>query len=287
MSRVSPLRVAAATGLAVGAAAVGVAFPALALAEDPLPAVTVTPANVAAGSAFTVSGTECLQLGKDNIGQVMAYVTTDVATVRAATEVAEDGTWSVSLTFPAGTPDGTHKISAECDVYFVTTPYPAASVTVGAAPAATTAPAKAVVTVKGGVTSVTAAPGQSLTPDTPAAPGQRFALTLPSFAPNEKTTWVLHSTPRKLGTFTADASGTLSASLTIPAGVEAGNHELRVTRADGSVVTYPIRIAAAGESLAYTGADVTVPLVAGGALLAAGTGILFAARRRSAGASKA
>jgi LPXTG-motif cell wall-anchored protein len=286
MSRVSPLRAVTATGLAAGVAALGLAFPSVALAELDLPAVSV-PANVAAGTAFTVSGTGCVQLGKDYIGSVIAYVITDVPGMEAVTEVPEDGNWSVSLTFPAGT-TGAHQLTAVCDDYFEPSPYPTATVTVGSAPTATTTPAKAVVTVKGGVTSVTAAPGQSLTPDTPATPGQRFALTLPSFAPNEKTTWVLHSTPRTLGTFTADASGTLSASLTIPAGVEAGDHELHVTRADGSVVKYPIRIAAAaGKRLADTGADVTVPLVAGGTLLLAGAGMLFAARRRSAGASQA
>jgi LPXTG-motif cell wall-anchored protein len=286
MSRVSPLRAVTATGLAAGVAALGLAFPSVALAELDLPAVSV-PANVAAGTAFTVSGTGCVQLGKDYIGSVTAYVITDVPGMEAVTEVPEDGNWSVSLTFPAGT-TGAHQLTAVCDDYFEPSPYPTATVTVGSAPTATTTPAKAVVTVKGGVTSVTAAPGQSLTPDTPATPGQRFALTLPSFAPNEKTTWVLHSTPRTLGTFTADASGTLSASLTIPAGVEAGDHELHVTRADGSVVKYPIRIAAAaGKRLADTGADVTVPLVAGGTLLLAGAGMLFAARRRSAGAPQA
>jgi LPXTG-motif cell wall-anchored protein len=285
MSRVSPLRAVTATGLAAGVAALGLAFPSVAQAELDLPPVSV-PANVAAGTAFTVSGTDCVQLGKDYVGTVIAYVITDVPGVEAVTDVPEDGKWSVSLTFPAGT-TGAHELTAVCDDYFEQSPYPTATVTVGSAPTATTTPAKAVVTVKGGVTSVTAAPGQSLTPDTPATPGQRFALTLPSFAPNEKTTWVLHSTPRKLGTFTADASGTLTAALTIPAGVEAGDHELHVTRADGSVVKYPIRIAAVGKRLADTGADVTVPLVAGGALLLAGAGMLFAARRRSAGAPQA
>ena len=147
---------------------------------------------------------------------------------------------------------------------------------------------QAVVAVEGSVTTVTAAPGQSLTPAKPAVPGQKFELNLTSYAPGEATTWVLHSTPRPLGTFTADASGILSAALTIPQGVEAGaDHELHVTRADGSVVIYPIRIAAAEKSLAYTGTDVTVPLVLDGSLVVAGAGVLVAARRRSAGATQA
>jgi virulence-associated protein VagC len=282
MSRLSPLRAATATGAAVGAAAVSLMFPALAQAQE-LPAVAVSASSVAAGTAFTVSGTECVQLGKDYIGTVMAYVTTDLDAVHAATEVAQDGKWSVSLTFPAGTAAGAHKVTAICDDYFDQTPYPAASVTVLGEQAKT----QAVVTVKGSVTTVTAAPDQSLTPAKPAAPGQKFELNLTSYAPGEDTTWVLHSTPRPLGTFTADASGTLSAALTIPQGVEAGDHELHVTRADGSVVIYPIRIAAAERSLAYTGTDVTVPLVLGGTLVVVGAGVLVAARRRSAGATQA
>ena len=91
MSRVSPLRAVTATGLAAGVAALGLAFPSVALAELDLPAVSVL-ANVAAGTAFTVSGTGCVQLGKDYIGSVIAYVITDVPGMEAVTEVPRTGT---------------------------------------------------------------------------------------------------------------------------------------------------------------------------------------------------
>ncbi|MGY1857399.1 LPXTG cell wall anchor domain-containing protein [Modestobacter sp. SYSU DS0290] len=286
MSRVSPFRIATATGLAVGAAVVGVALPSVALAEEALPALSLSTSNVAAGTAFTVSGTECIQMGKDPVGTVLAYAGTDVQGMEeAAVEVAEDGTWTASLTFPAGTAAGTYAVYGACDTYWEVTDYPVASVTVGsAAPAA--APAKAQVSVANGVTTVTAAPGQSLTPEKAFTPGQKLRLNLTGYTPGELTAWTLHSTPRDLGDHTADGTGTLSAALTLPTDVEAGEHELWVTRADGTVLKYPVTIAAAGPQLAYTGADVTVPLVLGGVLVLAGAGALVATRRhRGTGAA--
>ncbi|SOD92905.1 LPXTG-motif cell wall anchor domain-containing protein [Blastococcus haudaquaticus] len=72
----------------------------------------------------------------------------------------------------------------------------------------------------------------------------------------------------------------------MPAGAPAGAHTLKVTRADGSVVSYPVTVAAGGKQLASTGADVTAPLVGGLALVLVGAGAMVVARRRSGAAAQ-
>ncbi|WP_235003075.1 LPXTG cell wall anchor domain-containing protein [Blastococcus haudaquaticus] len=59
-----------------------------------------------------------------------------------------------------------------------------------------------------------------------------------------------------------------------------------MTRADGSVVSYPVTVAAGGKQLASTGADVTAPLVGGLALVLVGAGAMVVARRRSGAAAQ-
>jgi LPXTG-motif cell wall-anchored protein len=100
----------------------------------------------------------------------------------------------------------------------------------------------------------------------------------------------MHSTPVTLGTFTADAQGVLTVEFTLPAGAPAGAHTLAYDGHLGShyeqaiTVGKPALATASDGSLAYTGADVTVPLVAGAGLVLLGGVTVVATRRRKAAA---
>jgi hypothetical protein len=290
MSRPSPRRVAAATGFTLAAAAAGLvitapAAPAATITNPTAP--TVSPSTVALDQPFTVSGSGCTA---DHGGLAPSVVISSPDTeLLDGTMVKSDGTWVLKETLHGVAP-GTYRLQVVCDDYKGEKAYPVVTVTLpgpgGTTAAPTTAPAStATVTTKNGVTTVTAAPGQSLTPTRAAAPGQKFQLNLVGFRGGEVTTWTLHSTPRALGTHTADASGTLVTPLTIPTGVAAGSHELWVTRADGTVVKYPVQVG--DPELAYTGADVAVPLTLGLSLLGVGGAMVVATRRRNAAAGQA
>jgi LPXTG-motif cell wall-anchored protein len=274
MSRASLSRLAAGSLLGVVLTGAALVTAPAALAAD-LPAITPSAVTITPGQSFSLSGTGCVM--KDG-GYADVYVAAP-STFEGAVVAKADGSWTMDVGTYAMLQPGTVQLEITCGFYGEQYAYPPVTVNVAAA----SVPSKASVTVKAGVTHVTAAPGQSLTPEKPFVPGQKLQLTFPGYTAGEKTTWVLHSTPRKLGTYFADGSGSLATALTIPSGVEAGDHELRVTRADGSVVTYPIRIAA-GKKLADTGADVGWSLTLGVALVVAGAGALVVSRRRSAGA---
>jgi LPXTG-motif cell wall-anchored protein len=310
MPSLFPRRVATATGLTFATAAVGMVLAApAALAADALPAVSM-PASVAAGTAFTVSGAECIQYGKDVHGVTTVYVVSDVPGVEDAVEVAEDGSWSVSLTFPAGTPAGPHEVETVCDTYWDVTPYPFTTIDVTTAGTPSSAPVTSgpstpngtgLATTGGEVGAVLGVaantPGTesvttSKTTGATSAPGQKVVKIIGGFQPFEVVTLVMHSTPTTIGTFTADANGVVTAEFTLPAGTPAGTHTLvfdgTVTHFEETLtVTASGTTAAASGDLAYTGASVTVPLVLGGALVLAGGGALLASRRRTTGASQA
>jgi LPXTG-motif cell wall-anchored protein len=292
-------------------------------------APVVAPGSVVAEEVFTVSGTECPKSDVPHNPNIVMVGIDDGSEygLGNGTFPEADGTWSVELAFEAGTAPKAYDIHAACVDYLGfygvegATPttdieYPVATVTLldpaaepstpstpstptTSTPATTEAPTPAptgttsgtatVTTDAKGVVTVTAAPGQSLSPSAPVEVGEKQILRLTGYTPGEEVTLVLHSTPRRLGTATADASGVVTFAFTAPSGTEAGDHHVKVTRADGSVVSYPIRIAAASsasssDELAYTGADVTAPLVAGTGLVLLGGATVFAARRRKAAA---
>ena len=109
----------------------------------------------------------------------------------------------------------------------------------------------------------------------------------------------IYSTPQVLTTVVADGAGNFTATVTVPAGLAAGSHTLVASGigSDGALryVTLPVTVTAAGSAaitagsaitagprLADTGADVTVPAIAGLAAVALGAGLIVAGRRRSA-----
>jgi LPXTG-motif cell wall-anchored protein len=78
--------------------------------------------------------------------------------------------------------------------------------------------------------------------------------------------------------------------VTVPAGLSAGNHTLVASGVDANgvarYVTLPVTVTGAGTaSLAYTGADVTLPAIGGLVAVAVGGGLILASRRRSATAA--
>ncbi|MGY1803036.1 LPXTG cell wall anchor domain-containing protein [Blastococcus sp. SYSU D00922] len=147
-----------------------------------------------------------------------------------------------------------------------TTPAPASSTPV---PAPATVPAGngPLGTPQGAVTSV--------------APGQKLTLTGSGYAPNSAVELYVYSTPQRIGSVTADASGRFSVVVTLPTGLVAGKHSLVATGLDANGAPRFLRMdVTLGKRLAATGADVVVPAVAGVAALALGGGLIALARRR-------
>ncbi|WP_166533513.1 hypothetical protein [Blastococcus xanthinilyticus] len=126
---------------------------------------------------------------------------------------------------------------------------------------------------------------------TRAEAGEQLVVIGTGFQPNSQVAIVVYSEPRLLGTATTDANGDFRATVTVPADLAAGRHSLvasgfapdgteRFLRLD---VTVAAASAPGGPTLAYTGADIAVPVGAGLATLTAGGALLLVARRRSAG----
>ena len=96
----------------------------------------------------------------------------------------------------------------------------------------------------------------------------------------------MRSTPVELGTFTADASGTVTANVTIPASAETGSHTLTLSGPVTGDQVLRFRLWAQRDDVAEPaseGTGLTMPLALGGAglvLLAVGGLVLY--RRRAA-----
>jgi hypothetical protein len=321
MSRLSRSRVAVATGLTLGTATAGLLFAPAAFAAGTPEAVeadasgTVSaPANVVVGEKFTVTGTDCRYHsdGADTQNAPVAILATD-----SESENYEDvvfyadpnpaGDWSTEILFPAGTPTGAHEVSVQCnksyngETLFRTEYYQVVTVNV-TAPAAntgTTTPAPSGTAAPSSSAAAEFTPGA--TPNTPgtgsvtsskttkgnaAAPGQQVVKMVKGFKDGEKVKLVLHSDPITLGTF-SEVDGVVTATFTIPANAPLGNHTLVYEGDQGTHFEEPLAITKDGKALAYTGADIKMPLIGGTVLLAAGAGALFVGRRRRTGAAQA
>lgn len=128
--------------------------------------------------------------------------------------------------------------------------------------------------------------------DTTVAPGQPITISGCCFV-GDVTIDIL-STPRRLGTATADANGVFTATVTIPTDIAPGEHTITATgqNADGSgtlVLRFPITILGAGAAdgvrtgtgaLPRTGADAFPLAQAGLALVLVGAGAVFSVRNR-------
>jgi hypothetical protein len=295
MSRLSRSRVAVATGLTLGTATAGLLFSPAAFAAE-TPGYTVSPSTtLAPGAEFTLSGTGCFQADDTDEPAGVGFVPDVEEPGWGDGDLAnEDGTWKLTEYAPEEL--GSYTYVLYCDQYTDGFDYNKLTITVTAdgkpVPAATTpaptstAPAEFKPGAKPntpGIASTTTAK----TTGNAAAPGQKVVKVLKGFKPFEKVTLVLHSTPVELGTFTADANGVVTAEFTIPAGTPLGNHTLAYTGDKGSYFEDPLTLTKDGKALAYTGADVKLPLIGGTVLLAAGAGALVVGRRRRTGAAQA
>ncbi|SDE16991.1 hypothetical protein SAMN05660485_00031 [Blastococcus fimeti] len=296
MSQFSPRRAVTAAGLALGTAALGVALAPAAMAA---PAVTVSQSTVAPGATYTVSGTECVSQDADYDAMGVVFLAVGAQSADAE-EAAANGTWTMTQTAP--TEAGTYTFAAVCDWYTDGFDYDDFTITVAAPstpskPSAAPAPAPAAAPVAAGTPRGAAAITAGVaSPDTGAATGDRAPLgekvvkVLTGFKPFEVVTVTLNSTPTRVGSFTADASGTVRIEFTVPAGTPVGDHTLVYEGDKGTYFQESFAVAAAttgSARLASTGASVALPLSLGLGALAAGGGLVFAARRRSAGAVQA
>ncbi|SFO58437.1 hypothetical protein SAMN05660359_04517 [Geodermatophilus obscurus] len=311
MSRVSPFRLCAAAGLAVGTAAVGLAMAPAALAAEPLPELE-GPDTAVIGEPFQLTGTGCDATvdGKPAAVYVDYYTAAgwddpDGLPVFSLAGAPADGAWTALAEFTPAAEPGDYVAVATCEPYSgseAPLAYPdftfsleAAPTTPPVAPPDAPAPGPGVLTT-GDIRGVAANTPGVASPDTGAATGdrsvagQKVVKILTGFQPYEVVTVTLHSTPTRLGTFTADASGTVRIEFTVPAGTPVGDHTLVYEGDQGTYFQESFTVAAAASAtgtdgdLAYTGASVALPLGLGAGALALGGGLVFLTRRRAAGA---
>jgi hypothetical protein len=310
MSRVSPLRLCSTAGLTLGVAAAGLAFAPAALAnpvETPLPPIE-GPATAKIGEEIILTGEGCEATHADEKSPANIYV--QVLTAASVEEdpdaavpvldpivgeVNPDGAWSVGLEFYDDAPLGGYVVWATCEPYTGSKyplNYPEFEFTLKAAPvtetpaAQTVAPTGKVRGVSANTAGVASPDGGAATGDT-ASPGKKVVKILTGFKPHEVVTVTLHSAPQTVGTFHADASGTVRVEFTVPAGTPAGAHTLVYEGNMGTYFQETLTVAAAagsGDNLAYTGASVAMPLGLGAGALALGGGLVFMTRRRNAAA---
>ncbi len=325
MSRVSPLRLRTAAGIAVGTAAavVGLGAGTASAEVSELPTPVLSPSTVTLGGDPTVlvSGSACSEAPGDEEAFVYAYIEFGPGLGEGnGMQAHDEGTWTFDLSIPDGVEPGVYPVQAVCDLYEYEVDYPLVHVTVVAPSTADPSPVSSAPTSSTATTSSTSTSSTSTTSSAPrstaatgqirgtsantpgvaspdtgratgdsTAPGRKVVKVLTGFRPGEVVTVTLHSTPRTMGTFTADANGTVTVEFTVPAGTPTGDHTLVY---EGDMGTYfqeafAVTAGAASPSLAYTGASVALPLGLGAGALALGGGLVVAARRRSSAAAEA
>ena len=110
------------------------------------------------------------------------------------------------------------------------------------------------------------------------------------YLPGSTVTVLIYSSPQVLTTVVADPSGNFTVTVTVPAGLAAGQHTLVASGVDtlgnDRFTTLAVTVSAAGTaSLAYTGADVGLPAIGGLAAVALGAGLIVVRRRAAASAA--
>lgn len=111
-----------------------------------------------------------------------------------------------------------------------------------------------------------------------AAPGQRVTVTVGADAAGARAEVWMYSVPVRLAAGTLSATGALT--VTVPVDAPLGAHRIAVYAADGTLLGWAdLRVTAAGEGLAATGADLPVAATAL-ALMLLTTGVLALRRRK-------
>lgn len=131
-------------------------------------------------------------------------------------------------------------------------------------------------------------PGVECTPvtltDTVVAPGETLTVTVTGFGAGTDVTFAFPTVPVSLGSFTTDASGSLTASLRIPSSLDAGTYVLTASgvAADGSarILSSTLTVTDAGSDLPLTGFEIGAASVLGVGLLGAGTLAVASGRKR-------
>ena len=120
-------------------------------------------------------------------------------------------------------------------------------------------------------------------------PGADFVVTSTGWQVNTPVNAYLRSDPVFLGSVTANSVGTVTASLTIPAGTPAGDHHVELQGTDPSgnarVLSYAVTVdsgiaGSTPDALSFTGSTALPLVVAGSALTALGVTTLRFRRRR-------
>lgn len=118
---------------------------------------------------------------------------------------------------------------------------------------------------------------------TSARPGDSITVTGSGFGAGETVQVWIHSTPQLLVARVADASGTISAAVTIPSDTPVGAHSIRAvgltSDLEASAALKVVAVAGGGGALGATGFS-PIMAVVGGLLLALGAGVYLVARRR-------
>jgi hypothetical protein len=133
-----------------------------------------------------------------------------------------------------------------------------------------------------------------------AAPGEPVDVVRTNLAPDAPVNIELHSRPTPLGTYRADASGTVHARINIPASTPTGNHTLTISDGDpsdratikvfvvsasptdGGITSGAAGGPAAGPDVATTGTDIQTQAEIAVMMLALGVAIQLWARRSNA-----
>jgi hypothetical protein len=301
MTRLSRSRVAVTTSLALGTSVLGMALAPAAFAADLGP--VEGPATAVVGESITLTGTGCDAALEDEPATVYVdfYTAADYADPEGlptffVDSEPVDGAWTAEAVVPSDTTPGAYVADVTCEPYagasvlfydefYVTFEAAAVTATPTTPPASTAAPTGAIRGASANTPGITSSTKGSTAAVATAAPGTQITKILKGFKPGEKVTVVLHSTPTVLGTFTADANGVVTATFTVPAGTPVGSHTLVFEGNQGSyfqeAFTVTAVTTASSSGLAYTGADVAVPLALGAGLLALGGGALVVSRRRT------
>jgi hypothetical protein len=138
--------------------------------------------------------------------------------------------------------------------------------------------------------SVPASDGALAVPSGPGATGnvvkgQKVKLHGTGYQPNSLISVLVYSTPQVLTTVMTDSSGSFTVEVTVPAGLPDGHHTLVAAGVDPAghtrYLTLGVTVTAGSAELAYTGASVLTPALAGLGALVLGGGLLMASRRRS------
>lgn len=121
------------------------------------------------------------------------------------------------------------------------------------------------------------------------AAGKQVTLSGSGYLPNSTVTLIAYSSPQVLTSVVTDASGNFTVTVTVPEGLESGQHTLVASGVDPSgavrYVTLPVTViggTTGAGGLAYTGVDVAWPLTGGAIAVAAGAALMVVARRRKA-----